>query len=375
MRKFIRAPLFLGLLISVLVVGIISGAFTLYRWWNAPMGAPLDLSTLTPVRKSPTAVEETPTPAPEPTEEIATPSPTPTSVPTFTPSPTILPKPDPLCGGPETMIIQVTGVDAPDYDIGLADAIRIVRVDFVHGKVSVLPLPRDLWVDIPVSIPGETEDFTPGKLSQAYLYGSAGMIYYDGEDQSPGMLAKTLKANFDLEVDRYISVNTRAFRQIVDQIGGVTVTLPKNVYGHRNKKPVIYMKAGTHHLNGEEAEMIARYRKLIGDFGRIDNQTILLKAVMKKILSPQGLKELPGLVRIYRDNVFMDLSPSEISKLICLAAKIDLEEDVTFAAFPQDMVHGERVYDEVHDYHASALTYDRNEMRLLLAAFQVGIWP
>lgn len=273
------------------------------------------------------------------------------------------------------MIIQVTGVNAPDYSTGLADAIRIVRVDFVHGVISVLPLPRDLWVDIPISIPGRSRGVTPGKLSQAYLYGSAGMIYYDEADQSPGLLAKTLKANFGFEVDRYVSVHTKAFREMVDQLGGITVTLPKDVYGHHLKEPVVYMEAGTHHLNGEQAEMIARQRKLIGDFGRMENQTILLKALAKKILSPQGVKELPQLVNIYQEHVFMDLTPNDISKLICLASKIDWEEDITFATFPREMVHGEMIYDEVWEYKASALTYDRNEMRLLLAAFQVGIWP
>jgi LCP family protein required for cell wall assembly len=375
MKKILRGPLFLGLLIGILVVGIISGVFYLYRWWNTPLGAPLDLSTSTPQKESQVVEEVTLTPEPASTDVKATPSPTPTAVPTFTPSPTVSPEPEPLCGGPHSMIIQVTGVNAPDYSTGLADAIRIVRVDFIHGKISVLPLPRDLWVDIPVSIPGRSQGITPGKLSQAYLYGSEGMIYYDEEDQSPGLLAKTLKANFDLQVDRYVSIHTKAFREIVDQLGGITVTLPQNVYGHRLKEPVVYMKAGTHHLNGEQAEMIARQRKLIGDFGRMENQTILLKALAKKILSPQGLKELPKLIEIYQEHVFMDLTPNEINKLVCLASKIDWEEDITFATFPKEMVHGEMIYDEVWEYKASALTYDQSEMCLLLAAFQVGIWP
>ena len=54
-----------------------------------------------------------------------------------------------------------------DYLYGLADEIRVVRVDFVTPKVTVLALPRDLWVEIP-----EIEDaygITHGKLNQAYF--------------------------------------------------------------------------------------------------------------------------------------------------------------------------------------------------------------
>jgi LCP family protein required for cell wall assembly len=273
------------------------------------------------------------------------------------------------------MIIQVTGVNAADYNMGLGDAIRIVRVDFIHGKVDVLPLPRDLWVDVPVSLPGRTEGITPGKLSQAYYYGSPGTIYYDGEDQSPGLLAKTLRLNFGLEVDHYLSVNTKIFRKIVDQIGGLEVTLPRDVYGHHKGERYVYLEAGTHDLDGEQVEMVARLRTWIGDFGRLKNQSILLKALAKKLLSPQGLKELPGLIDIYQEDVLMSFTPNQISKLICLASEIDWEEDITFVPFPEDMVEGDRVYDEAHDYNASVLLGDRNELRTLLLSFQVGIWP
>jgi anionic cell wall polymer biosynthesis LytR-Cps2A-Psr (LCP) family protein len=107
----------------------------------------------------------------------------------------------------------------------------------------------------------------------------------------------------------------------------------------------------------------------------MNNQTVLLKAFVKELLSPQGIKELPELIEIYQDNVLMDFSPSDISKLICLTTKIDLVEDVTFVSFPKDLVTEEKIHDEVHDYNAYALTYDVNEIRLLLAKLRLGFLP
>jgi len=373
MKNFLRSPFTIGILMSFLLVGIIAGAVFVLNWWNTPLGPALDFSTHTPAGEDLQVTQETITP--DPTQSLTTPTPTPTLLPTYTPSPTVIPKPQAMCGGPDTFTFLVTGVDAGNYVYGLSDAIRVVRVDFIKGKIVVLPLPRDLWVDIPVSIPGATRNITPGKLNQAYFYGSPGMGYYDGEDQSPGLLAKTLKSNFNLEMDRYFSVNTRIFRQMVNQIGGITVTLPDTVYRHYFGDPRVYMKAGTHHLNGKEAEMVARHRTVIGDFGRMKNQTILLKAFVRKLLTPSGLKELPELIDIYEENVLMDFTPNEISKLLCLASKIDLQEDVTFLTFPKDMVSEGRMYDEVQQYNAYALTYDRNELYSLLAAFQAGFWP
>lgn len=375
MRIARKRPFLFGLLISLLLAGPILAGMLFLNWWNTPLGVPLGSSSTQTLL--PGEIPDTLVPQPTSTsgEPEVTETPTRTPEPTLTPLPSSTPAPRAMCGGPDTLTILVTGVDSGNYIYGLSDAIRIVQVDYVGGRVTVLPLPRDLWVDIPVSIPGVTEGITEGKLNQAYFYGSPGMGYYPDEDQSPGLLAKTLELNFNLPVDRYFSVNTRVFRQMVVQLGGIQVTLPRNVYKHYFDEPVLYLKAGTYHLTGKQAEMVARHRTLIGDFGRMENQTILLKAFVRKLLTPGGIKQLPELIDIYRDNVVMDFTPNEISKLLCLASKIDLGEDILFLTFPKEMLTEGKIYDEVHDYKAYALTYDKEEIRQLLADFQAGAYP
>ena len=51
-----------------------------------------------------------------------------------------------LCGGPPVMTILAVGTDARgnNYDYGLGDVIRLVRVDFVYSKVTALEFPRHL---------------------------------------------------------------------------------------------------------------------------------------------------------------------------------------------------------------------------------------
>jgi len=300
-----------------------------------------------------------------------------TEVPTETTSlfSSATPPPETICGGPETMYVLVTGVESDNYIYGLSDAIRVVRVDFVNGKITVLPLPRDMYVSIPVAVPGITESFTNGKLNQAYFYGSPGMGYYEGEDNAPGLLAITIGQNFNLRIDQYISVNTRIFRRMVDQIGGVSVYIPDDVYGHYFREPVLYLKAGSHHLDGKQAEMVARHRTLIGDFGRVRNQTILFKAFIKALLTPEGIKNVPGLIEIYQTSVLMDFTPNEISKLLCLITKIDLKNDIVFTEFPQQMLEEVRVYDKVQESDMYVLLPDHELVVGLLADFQLGRWP
>ena len=152
--------------------------------------------------------------------------------PTITLAPTNTPVESTFCSGPPVMTLLAVGTDARSnsYNYGLADVIRIVRVDFTTAKVTILEFPRDLWVEIP-DIADDINGQDHEKLNQAYLYGNPGFGYYDGPGEGPGLLARTLALNFGVNADRYIAVNMRTFEKIVDAVGGIEVNLPNGVDG------------------------------------------------------------------------------------------------------------------------------------------------
>lgn len=367
-----RAPVKFGILAGLLLT-LIMMVFFYARWRNSPLGTELVEETITPSEEIAQVVpEETLIPTtivPTDNKEMITP----VETANVSPTPTI--PPDTICDGPETMFVQVTGVEGIGYLYGLSDAIRMVRFDFLNGKISILHLPRDMYVSIPIAVPGATESATFGKLNQAYFYGSPGMGYYDGEDQAPGLLAQTIEENFNLKIDNYISVNTRIFRMMVDAIGGIDVYLPDNVYGHYYQEPVLYMEAGVHHLDGKQAEMVARHRTIIGDFGRVKNQTILIEAFIRNLITTEGLASIPELIEIYRETVLMDFTPDEISNILCLLSKIDNKEDITFLDFPVDLLEEITVYDEVQKQNVYVLDPDYDAVVEFLDNFQKGIIP
>jgi hypothetical protein len=173
----------------------------LFKLYRQPLGPTL-----------PTFTKPNPTLTTFPIEEIAIDNTATEIRPTYTATP------QPLCGGPAVMNILAVGSDArgDHYLYGLADIIRLVRVDFVNARVGILEVPRDLWVDIP-----EISDhygITQGKLNQVYLYGNPGLGYYDGPGQGPGLLARTLNLNFNTQPDHYIAVNMLTFEAIVRAI-------------------------------------------------------------------------------------------------------------------------------------------------------------
>ena len=285
---------------------------------------------------------------------------------------TLTPTVIPVCGAPPTMTILISGVASQSYTYGLADAIRLVRIDFQTQTISVLALPRDLWVEIP-----ELEDhgISVGKLNQAYFYGTQGMGYYDGSGFGSGLLALTLQENYGVWIDHYLAVNLNSFAQIINTIGGIDVYLDGDVYKRDHGQPKLFLKAGSHHLNGKEAEMLARQRIEIGDFGRINNQTVILKGIAAKMLTPSGIAAIPDLVNQLKQNVITDLNPDQISQLVCLAGKIDFQEDVIFETLPETLMNQTMVLDPARGVNTSALVGNNPGIRDLITDYQAGIWP
>jgi anionic cell wall polymer biosynthesis LytR-Cps2A-Psr (LCP) family protein len=102
---------------------------------------------------------------------------------------------------------------------------------------------------------------------------------------------------------------------------------------------------------------------------------VILKGIAAKMLTSSGLKEIPDLVAQLKRNVMTDLSPDQISQLVCLAGKIDYQEDVSFETLPRELMNQTMVFDPARNIYTSALVGDTAAIRSLMEDFQTGIWP
>jgi LCP family protein required for cell wall assembly len=356
--------------LSILACAI--GALAIWLWrgeWQQPLGPALQALTVTPFQ-----MPATWTPDPS---VLATNQAVPTKAPVLqaSPLPTLTPNIG-LCGAPPVMNILAIGADTrgDNYTYGLADVIRLVRVDFVNPKVSILEIPRDLWVEIP-DIADDLNGQDHEKLNQAYLYGNPGFGYTDDPARGPGLLARTLTLNFGIQIDHYAAVNMRTFEKIVNAVGGIDVTLPKTVDGRTatdtNKR--LLFPAGTHHLDGPRALTLARIR-IEGGFARADNQNRVLCALRDKLTSPSVLPKVPELIRSFQGAILTDLSPEQLGQLACIGTKIP-SGNIVFAGFPSEHFKLTRQYDPVFNNTVSVWEVDFNVLRSYVSLFQQGAWP
>lgn len=277
--------------------------------------------------------------------------------------------PGPRCGGPALMNILVVGADTrgDNYTYGLGDAIRLVRVDFITPKVSVLEFPRDLWVEIP-HIADNLNGQDHEKLNQAFLYGQPGFKYWDDPSEGSGLLALTLNKNFGVNIDHYIAVNMQTFVNIVNAVDGIDVTI--------STKEIAYtsgLAVGKHHLNGAEALKLARNRQG-GSFERADNQNLVLCALRKKLTSPKVVTQIPALIDSFSDNVRTDFTPEQLGQLACLGTQLP-PENIELTSFPAELFKQTRVYDPVFEKRIAILDADFSILRDFVARFQNGTWP
>lgn len=280
--------------------------------------------------------------------------------------------PEPLCGGPESMLILAVGSDNRDnnYLYGLADAVRLVRVDFVTPRITALSFPRDIWVRIP-GIEGHY-NITHGKLNQAYLYGNPGMGYYDGPGGGPGLLARTLDDNFGVQAEHYGAVNMQTFVKLVDAVGGIDLYLPEPVDGRpvdEKTEDMGYFRAGQHHFNGEQALRFSRIRKVDSAFKRDDRQTQVLCALKDQLQQPSVIADIPRIIAAFSGSIQTDLSVIQMTQLACLLPYLG-SEDLIFESVPEEMFDAGR-----NPQGSYVLFPDEDAIRQLAAAFVQGTWP
>jgi LCP family protein required for cell wall assembly len=356
--------------LSVIAIGLFAFVIWLYTGaWQKPLGPSLQLPTSTPMQ-----MPATWTPDPNAT---GTPLATlqPVSVQSTSPTPTPYTGTG-LCGAPPVMNILAVGTDAraDSYNYGLADVIRLVRIDFVNPKVTVLEFPRDLWVEIP-DIADNLNGQDHEKLNQAYLYGNPGFGYTDDPAQGPGLLARTLTLNFGTHIDHYAAVNMRTFEKIINAVGGIDVYLPEPVDGRTadDRSERLVFEGGSLHLTGERALTLARIR-IDGTFSRADNQNRVLCALRNKLTSPDVIADIPQLIQSFRGAVQTDLSPEQLGQLACIGTQIE-PGNIVFASFPREYFTSTRILDPVFGKRVFVWDVDFDTLREYIAKFNDGTWP
>ncbi len=228
--------------------------------------------------------------------------------------------PVPAPGSPFTVLLLGSDDDSKfNADHVLTQSMILVRVNPASKQVTMMSIPRDLWVPLSSGY--------SGKIDASYA----------GDRNHPGGAAPaiaTVQRNFGVHIDDYAWIGLKGLIRLIDQLGGVDVYVSNPVLDdfYPNDIDVTYLYGytrvavlpGAQHLDGSHALQWVRSRHddVNGDFGRSQRQQQVLLAIRAKATTLNAAN-LPDVVNAMANEFKTSMSLSRIRSLLGVAGGFD----------------------------------------------------
>lgn len=191
--------------------------------------------------------------------------------------------------------IAILGTDEDEIH---SDVNIVVSFDTETGEAYFVSVPRDTQVFMTESMMLDMQNNGRGEYIPT-KYGTTGecklaeLYAYAGPEKNNEYLVTTLENLLNVDIDHYVQIDLTAFKEIVDAVGGVDMYVPMDMYWDMSDTggPVIDLKEGQQHLNGDQAEQLVRFRKGYAqqDVGRVSTQQDFMLALMGKVLDSENV--------------------------------------------------------------------------------------
>lgn len=214
------------------------------------------------------------------------------------------------------LLLGIRGAGDPNGGL-LTDTMMVASIELKTGNVALISVPRDLYVNMP-------NHGYKNKINEAYVLGMK-----DTKNWKGGLdyAKKAVSEVTGLDVHYAASIDFRAFKEIIDTMGGITITLsqPFSELNQFEEGPVS-LPAGKQTINGDTALLFVRARFSSNDFDRAKRQQQVLMAVKEKALGLGVLSNPLKIVSIldaFGNDVRTDAELWEIQEMAVLAQRLD----------------------------------------------------
>jgi LCP family protein required for cell wall assembly len=198
---------------------------------------------------------------------------------------------------------------------GRSDTMMLAFFNPQQNKISVLNIPRDTEVAI--------GKYGVQKINSANALGG------------PEYARAAVTSLVEMPVEHYVVMNLQGLVQLVNELGGVTVEVPKKMsYMDWTAKLKIDLEPGVHTLTGNQAMGFVRFRHdELGDIGRVQRQQIFLHAAAGKMMDPRSWLHVPALLEIAQKNIQTDLSEVDLASILNFAHNVP-KANIKFVMLP-----------------------------------------
>jgi polyisoprenyl-teichoic acid--peptidoglycan teichoic acid transferase len=210
-----------------------------------------------------------------------------------------------------TLVVGTDGGRAPGREgARRSDSLLLMRTDPGTHRISYLSIPRDLRVDIP--------GYGSGKINAANQVGG------------PALTLATVRNLTGLPIHHVIVVDFDGFKDLIDALGGIDITVPKPILSNRFDCPHPPRRCGSwegwrfgkgkQHMDGRRALVYSRIRTnqldpSESDITRTSRQQAVAEAVGDEIASFGTFVRLPFMGDSLASPLATDLSAWELAQL------------------------------------------------------------
>jgi len=214
----------------------------------------------------------------------------------------------------ETVSFLLIGSDKRPGSSYRTDTLVIAILWPKEGQVSMISIPRDLWIFIP----------TVGMQRINTAYQSGEISGYAGG--GPSLLKDTIAYNLGIRIDHTAMVEFDGFRRIVDTLGGAEVPVscaytdwrlidPSYDPYNENNWWLFTVGPGVVHMDGDLALWYARSRSKSNDFDRGRRQQEVLRSIFDQALKTDTLSKIPQLYSDLSSTVITDLGLADLLRM------------------------------------------------------------
>jgi len=155
-----------------------------------------------------------------------------------------------------------------------SDTAMVMHIPEGRTKAVAVSIPRDTLVTRPKCT---TADGSTVASAKRVMFNS---VY---SQVGPACVVKTVEQMSGVRMDHYVEIDFAGFKDLVDAIGGVTVTVDQDIH---DRSSGLNITKGTHKLDGTQSLQFVRTRHGIGDgsdLGRIGLQQQFMLALLSEI--------------------------------------------------------------------------------------------
>lgn len=194
----------------------------------------------------------------------------------------------------EALNVLLLGIDSQSSESGRSDALMILSLDPKNDKMQLISIPRDTRAQIV----GKGFD---DKINHAYAFG--------GSD----MAIATVENFLDIELDYYVSLNMDGFKELVDQLG--TITVYNDISWSDGKYDFGF---GPTDMDGDKTMSFVRMRKQDpdGDFGRTKRQRQVVEGIINRGASVGSVTKINGVIDVLGNNMATNLDFDDMKNLL-----------------------------------------------------------